>query len=403
MTPKRCCSSMITKPSCLNRTRLLHERMGPHRQLRVTPSARRSHASLRSFAPIVPVSSTGSNRDGSSRRAMFRKCCSASSSVGDITAACSPFSIATSAASSATMVLPEPTSPCSRRFIGRGRCRSSTISLSACRWSPVRRNGSTSSAARRIRSSTAMVVGLAQRVGLAPLQRQAELKHEELLEDQPPLGRRPVQVEIIQGRPRFGKVRPQQRGPAVEQAAAPAHCRRQRIADVPGKPLQAGMHDAPRHLRRHASHPLVDRHYPADVHALISVVRCVPGEHLVVGIRELQAAAGAAAVDRAEQRDLPAGRQHVRQERLVEENRPHLARRVADHRLEDPESAPLRAPLAGAQHGAEDRYGVAPPAARRWAARARGRRSAAAGAAGDPRARADLLPPGRRRGADRCP
>ncbi len=39
-----------------------------------------------------------------------------------------PFSIATSAAISATIVLPEPTSPCSSRFIGCGRCMSATIS-----------------------------------------------------------------------------------------------------------------------------------------------------------------------------------------------------------------------------------------------------------------------------------
>ncbi len=39
-----------------------------------------------------------------------------------------PFSIATSAAISATIVLPEPTSPWSSRFIGCGRFMSPTIS-----------------------------------------------------------------------------------------------------------------------------------------------------------------------------------------------------------------------------------------------------------------------------------
>ena len=42
-----------------------------------------------------------------------------------------PFSIATSAAISATIVLPEPTSPCSSRFIGASRCMSATISAIA--------------------------------------------------------------------------------------------------------------------------------------------------------------------------------------------------------------------------------------------------------------------------------
>ena len=56
------------------------------------------------------------------------KCCSARISVGAMNATWKPFSIATIAAISATIVLPEPTSPCSSRFIGCGRCMSSTIS-----------------------------------------------------------------------------------------------------------------------------------------------------------------------------------------------------------------------------------------------------------------------------------
>src|SRR2546430_2769485 len=71
---------------------------------------------------------------------MLRKCCSARISVGAMNATCSPFSIATSAASSATIVFPAPTSPWSSRFIGCGRCKSSTISLSACFWPFVNRN-----------------------------------------------------------------------------------------------------------------------------------------------------------------------------------------------------------------------------------------------------------------------
>ena len=74
-------------------------------------------------------------------------------------ATCRPFSIATSAASSATMVLPAPTSPCSSRFIGCGRCRSSTISLSACFCPAVSRNGSTARADSRMRSSTRITAG----------------------------------------------------------------------------------------------------------------------------------------------------------------------------------------------------------------------------------------------------
>ncbi len=61
------------------------------------------------------------NRDDSSSRRMVMKCCSARISVGAMNATWKPFSIATSAAISATIVLPEPTSPCSSRFIGCGR------------------------------------------------------------------------------------------------------------------------------------------------------------------------------------------------------------------------------------------------------------------------------------------
>ena len=59
---------------------------------------------------------------------MLKKCCSARISVGAMNATCRPFSIATSEAISATMVLPAPTSPCNSRFIGCGRCMSVTIS-----------------------------------------------------------------------------------------------------------------------------------------------------------------------------------------------------------------------------------------------------------------------------------
>ena len=42
-------------------------------------------------------------------------------------------------------VLPEPTSPCTSRFIGTGRPRSSAISAPTARWSPVSANGSDAS------------------------------------------------------------------------------------------------------------------------------------------------------------------------------------------------------------------------------------------------------------------
>ena len=65
---------------------------------------------------------------GASHCAMRPKCCSASSSVGAISAACQPDSIARAAASAATTVLPLPTSPCTSRCIGCSRARSASIS-----------------------------------------------------------------------------------------------------------------------------------------------------------------------------------------------------------------------------------------------------------------------------------
>ena len=54
------------------------------------------------------------------------KCCSASVSVGAMKTACMSCSTARSIACSATTVLPEPTSPISRRCIGRGWASSSS-------------------------------------------------------------------------------------------------------------------------------------------------------------------------------------------------------------------------------------------------------------------------------------
>ena len=71
--------------------------------------------------------------EAATRPAAARCCCGAGREdlVGAMNATWRPFSIATIAASSATIVLPAPTSPWSRRCIGGGRSMSSTISLSA--------------------------------------------------------------------------------------------------------------------------------------------------------------------------------------------------------------------------------------------------------------------------------
>ena len=55
---------------------------------------------------------------GAQSRSIVRKCCSASVSVGAMSAPWRPLSTARRSAYSATTVLPEPTSPWSRRCIG---------------------------------------------------------------------------------------------------------------------------------------------------------------------------------------------------------------------------------------------------------------------------------------------
>lgn len=62
--------------------------------------------------------------------------------MGAIRAVCHPFSTANQMHAAATMVLPLPTSPWHRRFMGLPDTMSSTASAMARRWAPVRAKGS---------------------------------------------------------------------------------------------------------------------------------------------------------------------------------------------------------------------------------------------------------------------
>ncbi len=107
--------------------------------------------SARRPAGVEPVSSaTGTSEPGMSACSVA-KCCSASVSVGAMRAACMSCSTARSMACRATTVLPEPTSPMSRRSIGRSAARSASISSIAAAWSPVGVKGS--SVSRQTRES----------------------------------------------------------------------------------------------------------------------------------------------------------------------------------------------------------------------------------------------------------
>ena len=112
--------------------------------LRARPAAPRSFTD-----PVSMTTGTGE------RAEIVRKCCLASSSVGAISAACSPASATRSIAMSATRVLPDPTSPCSSRSIRVGWPRSASISANASAWAgvmgkPEPPQGLVHAAARRI-------------------------------------------------------------------------------------------------------------------------------------------------------------------------------------------------------------------------------------------------------------
>ena len=183
----------------------LRRRPAPARGCRRRAGWRRTRpraSCSRRAAPLVdPVSSATRKRDACSSREMFMKCCSARISVGAMNATCRPFSIATSAASSATIVLPAPTSPCSSRFIGCGALQ--VVDDLLQRLLLARRSAGT--AARRaptsrMRSSTRTVAGFCFGRGGLPPREHAHLKEERFLEDQPLLRRRREPVQRLDRR-----------------------------------------------------------------------------------------------------------------------------------------------------------------------------------------------------------
>ena len=110
-----------------------------------SPLAIMARASRRSLAFWLPVSHAVLIPSGSSQVMSLRKCCSAKISVGAISAHCQPASMHRLAASAATTVLPEPTSPCSRRCMGIFFCRSASISRPTRCCASVNLNGRRSS------------------------------------------------------------------------------------------------------------------------------------------------------------------------------------------------------------------------------------------------------------------
>ena len=144
-TPKRCCSSMIARARLRNCTCSWITAWVPTTSA-ASPLAMSASISVRCFFFWLPVNQAtrlprGASK-GSSQPTSLAKCCSARISVGAINAHCQPSSMAMAAASAATTVLPEPTSPCNRRCMGTGRDRSRAISSPTRRCAAVRPKGS---------------------------------------------------------------------------------------------------------------------------------------------------------------------------------------------------------------------------------------------------------------------
>ena len=137
-TPKRCCSSTTATARSANTTSRWISACVPT-TICASPD---SIAARAFFPPPLPVSSTDRTPSSEQRLSTVRKCCSASVSVGTISAPCRPASTARRSAYSATTVFPDPTSPWSSRCIGRSRSRSPSISAIACSWCLVNANGS---------------------------------------------------------------------------------------------------------------------------------------------------------------------------------------------------------------------------------------------------------------------
>ena len=121
-----------------------------------SPEAMRSSISRRMRPLRLPLSQAVVMPSGASQPTSLAKCCSARISVGAISAHCQPLWMAMAAASAATTVLPEPTSPCSSRCIGTvalaspspstlARCKSAAMSSTTRRCAPVSANGSAAS------------------------------------------------------------------------------------------------------------------------------------------------------------------------------------------------------------------------------------------------------------------
>ena len=163
--PKRCSSSMTTRPRSLKRTPFAATAWVPITTWMV-PSASPSLTRFASPGFTKRDSPATSIPRPAKRRLKVWRCWRASTVVGAATATCLPASAAAAAARRATSVLPNPTSPHTSRSIGRPEARSARASAMARAWSGVSENGkratNRSKACRRGASFGAVVASRAR-------------------------------------------------------------------------------------------------------------------------------------------------------------------------------------------------------------------------------------------------
>ena len=163
-TPNRCCSSTTTSPRSANCTVSPSSACVPM-TMRDAPLAIDSSTCRRCAWPSWPVSSTGRSsaaRSGPRAATMERRCWAASTSVGASRALWPPSSATASMARTATRVLPEPTSPCTRRFMGALCAMSRATSSPTSCWSSVSSNGRAASNSASSEPGSRGVAGLSR-------------------------------------------------------------------------------------------------------------------------------------------------------------------------------------------------------------------------------------------------
>ena len=140
-TPKRCCSSAITRPRSAKTVVSVSSAWVPI-TTSASPAAMRTRRARFCAGVMEPVSNAQRTPRGARSGSSRSKCCRARISVGARSAVWRPFFAVQKAAAAATMVLPLPTSPCTRRLMGRPARKSVRISSIARRCAPVSSKGS---------------------------------------------------------------------------------------------------------------------------------------------------------------------------------------------------------------------------------------------------------------------